>query len=80
MNMQRYTLIIFAVFMLTSCGIYTNYERPSQAVAGIDSLYRPEARPDTTRSIAPLRGKNSSLTPTCTTSPGRDFRRMPTWH
>ena len=55
MNMQRYTLIIFAVFMLTSCGIYTNYERPSQAVAGIDSLYRPEARPDTTRSIATLR-------------------------
>lgn len=40
--------------LLASCGLYTKYERPAQAVAGIDSLYRPEARPDTSRSLAAL--------------------------
>lgn len=49
---------------LVSCGIYTNYERPSQAVADMDSLYRPEARPDTTRSIATLRWEEL-FTDTC---------------
>ncbi len=39
MNMLRHTLIVFAAVMLASCGIYTNYERPAQAVADMDSLY-----------------------------------------
>ena len=43
------------VFSMTSCGIYTRYERPTQAVAGIDSLYRPENHPDTASSLASLR-------------------------
>ena len=49
---------------LVSCGIYTNYERPAQAVADMDSLYRPEARPNTTRSIATLRWEEL-FTDTC---------------
>lgn len=64
MNMLRHTLIVFAAVMLASCGIYTNYERPVQAVADMDSLYRPEARPDTTRSIATLRWEEL-FTDTC---------------
>lgn len=64
MNMLRHTLIVFAAVMLASCGIYTNYERPAQAVADMDSLYRSEARPDTTRSIATLRWKEL-FTDTC---------------
>lgn len=64
MNMLRHTLIVFATVMLASCGIYTNYERPAQAVADMDSLYRPEARPDTTRSIATLRWEEL-FTDTC---------------
>lgn len=64
MNMLRHTLIVFAAVMLASCGIYTNYERPEQAVADMDSLYRPEARPDTTRSIATLRWEEL-FTDTC---------------
>ena len=64
MNMLRHTLIVFAAVMLASCGIYTNYERPAQAVADMDSLYRPEARPDTTRSIAMLRWEEL-FTDTC---------------
>lgn len=64
MNMLRHTLIVFAAVMLASCGIYTNYERPAQAVADMDSLYRPEARPDTTRSIATLRWEEL-FTDTC---------------
>ncbi|HJA82643.1 MAG TPA: efflux transporter outer membrane subunit [Candidatus Bacteroides intestinavium] len=62
--MLRHTLIVFAAVMLASCGIYTNYERPAQAVADMDSLYRPEARPDTTRSIATLRWEEL-FTDTC---------------
>lgn len=64
MNMLRHTLIVFAAVMLASCGIYTNYERPAQAVADMDSLYRSEARPDTTRSIATLRWEEL-FTDTC---------------
>lgn len=64
MNMLRHTLIVFAAVMLASCGIYTNYERPAQAVADMDSLYRPEARPDTTRSITTLRWEEL-FTDTC---------------
>ena len=64
MNMLRHTQIVFAAVMLASCGIYTNYERPAQAVADMDSLYRPEARPDTTRSIATLRWEEL-FTDTC---------------
>ena len=64
MNMLRHTLIVFAAVMLASCGIYTNYERPAHAVADMDSLYRPEARPDTTRSIATLRWEEL-FTDTC---------------
>lgn len=64
MNMLRHTLIVFAAVMLASCGIYTNYERPVQAVADMDSLYRSEARPDTTRSIATLRWEEL-FTDTC---------------
>lgn len=39
---------------LVSCGIYTSYERPHEVMAGLDSLYRPENRPDTTQSVATL--------------------------
>lgn len=49
---------------LASCGIYARYERPAEAVAGIDSLYRPENRPDTTRSLASLRWEEL-FTDTC---------------
>lgn len=50
----RYLCIAVAGTSLASCGIYSTYQRPAEAVAGIDSLYRPEARPDTTQSIATL--------------------------
>ena len=43
------------LLLFASCGIYTKYERPAEPLAGIDSLYRAENRPDTTRSIATLR-------------------------
>lgn len=43
------------VLSMTSCGIYSRYERPAQALNGLDSLYRPENRPDTARSLASLR-------------------------
>ena len=43
------------LLLFASCGIYTKYERPAESLAGIDSLYRAENRPDTTRSIATLR-------------------------
>lgn len=49
-NILTYVLAI----NLASCGIYTHYQRPAQAVAGIDSLYRPENHPDTARSAAIL--------------------------
>lgn len=52
--MKKIPIIASLLLVLTSCGIYTRYERPQEALAGIDSLYRPEARPDTTRSIATL--------------------------
>ena len=55
--MKRLEYIVAAAFLLgfSSCGIYRKYERPTQSLAGIDSIYRPENRPDTTSSIASLR-------------------------
>ena len=43
------------VLSMTSCGVYTLYERPAQAVVSIDSLYRQENRPDTAHSLASFR-------------------------
>ena len=39
---------------MTSCGVYTKYERPSEALAGLDSLYRADLRPDTAQTLASL--------------------------
>lgn len=39
---------------LTSCGIYTKYDRPSEVLAGLDSLYRADLRPDTTHTLTSL--------------------------
>lgn len=47
--------LIIVPSLLASCGVYTRYERPAQALNGLDSLYRPENRPDTARSLASLR-------------------------
>ena len=55
MKRIRYIVIFAWGAMLASCGVYTRYERPAQAVAGLDSLYRSENRPDTARSLASLR-------------------------
>lgn len=41
--------------LTTGCGIYNQYERPDLGRAETDSLYRPEAAPDTSSSIASLR-------------------------
>ena len=56
------TTVLFV--SLSSCGVYRKYERPAESLAGIDSLYRPENRPDTTRSIASLRWEEL-FTDTC---------------
>ena len=40
--------------LTTSCGIYNKYERPELDTVQTDSLYRAEAAPDTTSSIASL--------------------------
>ncbi len=63
-RMRNILTLLIAATILSSCGIYTNYKRPEQAVAGIDSLYRPEVRPDTTQSIASLRWEEL-FTDTC---------------
>ena len=55
MKRVRYIVIFAWGAMLASCGVYTRYERPAQALNGLDSLYRPENRPDTARSLASLR-------------------------
>lgn len=55
MKRIRYIVIFVWGAMLASCGVYTRYERPAQALNGLDSLYRPENRPDTARSLASLR-------------------------
>ena len=55
MKRIRYIVIFAWGAMLASCGVYTRYERPAQALNGLDSLYRPENRPDTARSLASLR-------------------------
>lgn len=47
--------IALASAALASCGIYTKYDRPDEVVAGIDSLYRADNRPDTTQSVATLK-------------------------
>ena len=69
--MKPYQSAIRNIFTLTtlpalllSCGIYTRYERPAQALSGLDSLYRSENRPDTTRSIGTLRWEEL-FTDTC---------------
>lgn len=53
-RLRNILITAVASTLLASCGLYTKDERPAQAVAGIDSLYRPEARPDTSRSLAAL--------------------------
>ena len=55
MKQLEYIVAAGLLLGLSSCGVYRKYERPAQSLAGIDSLYRPENRPDTTRSIGFLR-------------------------
>ena len=64
MKQLRYIMAAGLILSLSSCGIYSKYKRPSQAVAGVDSLYRPEIRPDTTHSLATLRWEEL-FTDTC---------------
>jgi NodT family efflux transporter outer membrane factor (OMF) lipoprotein len=45
--------ILFAAVLVSSCGIYTNYERPEDSLPATDSLYREVQTGDTT-SIADL--------------------------
>lgn len=52
MKRLRNILIITLAAGLTSCGVYTKYERPSEALAGLDSLYRADLRPDTAQTLA----------------------------
>ena len=47
-------LIMFLAASCASCGIYTKYDRPSEALSGIDSLYRADMLPDTLQTIASL--------------------------
>lgn len=54
MKRLRNILIITLAAGLTSCGVYTKYERPSEALAGLDSLYRVDLRPDTAQTLASL--------------------------
>ena len=54
-ELRNILTIAALVPLLASCGVYTRYERPAEAVAGMDSLYRPENRPDTAASVASLR-------------------------
>ena len=54
MKRLRNILIITLAAGLTSCGVYTKYERPSEALAGLDSLYRADLRPDTAQTLASL--------------------------
>ena len=55
MKQLEYIVAAGLLLGLSSCGVYRKYERPyerpAQSLAGIDSLYRPENRPDMTRSI-----------------------------
>lgn len=54
MKRLRNILAITLAAGLTSCGVYTKYERPSEALAGLDSLYRADLRPDTAQTLASL--------------------------
>ena len=54
MKRLRNILIITLAAGLTSCGVYTKYERPSEALAGLDSLYRADLSPDTAQTLASL--------------------------
>ncbi len=54
MKRLRNVLIITLAASLSSCGIYTKYERPSETLTGLDSLYRVDLRPDTAQTIASL--------------------------
>lgn len=71
MKQLEYIVAAGLLLGLSSCGVYRKYERPAQSLAGIDSLYRPENRPDTTRSIGFLRWKEL-FTDTDTGSKHRD--------
>lgn len=54
MKRLRNILAITLAAGLTSCGVYTKYERPSEALAGLDSLYRADLHPDTAQTLASL--------------------------
>ena len=54
MKRLRNILAITLAAGLASCGVYTKYERPSEALAGLDSLYRADLRPDTAQTLASL--------------------------
>ena len=53
MTMKNIILIATAVFSLSSCGLYTKYERPD--VSFTDSLYRRVSDADDTTSLATLK-------------------------
>lgn len=54
MKRLRNILAITLAAGLASCGVYTKYERPSETLAGLDSLYRADLRPDTAQTLASL--------------------------
>ena len=64
MKQLEYIVAAGLLLGLSSCGVYREYKRPAQSLAGIDSLYRPENRPDTTRSIGFMRWEEL-FTDTC---------------
>ena len=64
MKQLEYIVVAGLLLGLSSCGVYRKYKRPAQSLAGIDSLYRPENRPDTARSIGFLRWEEL-FTDTC---------------
>ena len=54
-QLRNILTIILSSALLASCGIYQKYERPERVVAGLDSLYGPDATaPADTASIASL--------------------------
>lgn len=56
--------LLLLLLTLTGCGTYKKYERPDLGKALADSLYRPEARPDTTASLADMKWQEL-FTDTC---------------
>ena len=53
MTMKKIILIATAILSLSSCGLYTKYERPD--VSFTDSLYRRVSEADDTASLATLK-------------------------